>query len=146
MLFRSGKENSHEGNYEDYLRWKELAAGSPSVETAAKSRQAEVVAPAANDSAGSANGNVGGEPEATGKDRPRRLNPIKQKQMEERCVFLEEEIPRIEASIAHTEEQLGVYVSAAETQRLSDLAEQLRSQLVAFTAEWEELMTQLESA
>ena len=141
-----GKVNSHEGNYEDYLRWKELAAGSPSVETAAKSRQAEVVAPAANDSAGSANGNVGGEPEATGKDRPRRLNPIKQKQMEERCVFLEEEIPRIEASIAHTEEQLGVYVSAAETQRLSDLAEQLRSQLVAFTAEWEELMTQLESA
>ena len=32
--------------------------------------------------------------------------------MEERCVFLEEEIPRVEASIAHTEEQLGVYVSA----------------------------------
>ena len=38
--------------------------------------------------------------------RPKRLNPIKQKQMEERCVFLEEEIPRVEASIAHTEEQL----------------------------------------
>ena len=53
-------------------------------------------------------------------DRPRRLNPIKQKQMEDRCAFLEEEIPRIEASIAHTEEQLGVYVSAAETERLSN--------------------------
>ena len=50
-----------------------------------------------------------------GQDRPRRLNPIKQKQMEERCAFLEEEVPRIEAAIAHTEEQLGVYVSAAET-------------------------------
>ena len=34
----------------------------------------------------------------------RRLNPIKQKQMEDRCAFLEEEIPRVEASIAHTEE------------------------------------------
>jgi ATP-binding cassette subfamily F protein 3 len=77
-------------------------------------------------------------------DRPRRLNPIKQKQMEERCVFLEEEVPRIEASIAHTEEQLGVYVSATETQRLSALAEELRAQLAEFTAEWEELMMQLD--
>ena len=66
--------------------------------------------------------------------------------MEERCAFLEEEVPRIEASIAHTEEQLGVYVSADETQRLSDLAAELRSQLAAFTAEWEELMGQLEGA
>ena len=41
------------------------------------------------------------------KGQPRRLNPIKQKQMEERCGFLEEEIPRVEAAIAHTEEQLG---------------------------------------
>ena len=80
------------------------------------------------------------------KERPKRLNPIKQKQMEDRCVFLEEEIPRIEAAIAHTEEQLGVYVSAAETQRLSTLAEELRSQLTALTAEWEELMLQLEGA
>jgi ATP-binding cassette subfamily F protein 3 len=79
-------------------------------------------------------------------NRTRRLNPIKQKQMEERCEFLEEEIPRIEAAIAHTEEQLGVYVSAAETQRLSDLAAELRSQLAALTAEWEELMMQLENA
>ncbi len=77
------------------------------------------------------------------RSRPARLNPIKQKQMEERCAFLEEEIPRIEASIAHTEEQLGVYVSAAETQRLTTLAEELRVQLAALTAEWEELMAQL---
>lgn len=72
------------------------------------------------------------------------MNPIKQKQMEDRCAFLEQEVPRIEASLAHTEEQLGVYVSAAETQRLTDLAESLRAQLGALTAEWEELMAQLE--
>ncbi len=83
--------------------------------------------------------------QATG-SRTRRLNPIKQKQMEERCAFLEEEVPRIEASIAHTEEQLSIYVSAAETQRLADLAGELREQLAAFTAEWEELTMQLESA
>jgi chromosome segregation ATPase len=91
-------------------------------------------------------GTGGAEPNAAANDRPRRLNPIKQKQMEERCAFLEEETPRIEAAIAHTEEQLGVYVSAVETQRLSELAEDLRSQLTALTAEWEELMLQLEGA
>jgi ATP-binding cassette subfamily F protein 3 len=64
--------------------------------------------------------------------------------MEERCAFLEEEIPRIEASIAHTEQQLSVFVSATETQRLSDLAAELRAQLAALTAEWEELTVQLE--
>ncbi|HUH61706.1 MAG TPA: ABC-F family ATP-binding cassette domain-containing protein [Terracidiphilus sp.] len=78
--------------------------------------------------------------------RPRRLNPIKQKQMEERCTFLEEEIPRVESSIAHTEERLGVYVSVAETQRLTRLAKDLRAQLAALTAEWEELAAQLEGA
>ena len=66
--------------------------------------------------------------------------------MEERCTFLEEEIPRIEASIAHTEQQLGVYVSAEETRRLTALAEDLRVQLAAVTAEWDELMMQLEGA
>ena len=79
------------------------------------------------------------------KERSRRLNPLKQKQMEDRCAFLEEEVPRIESAIAHTEEELGVYVSAAETQRLSALAEELREQLATFTAEWEELMVQLEA-
>jgi ATP-binding cassette subfamily F protein 3 len=88
---------------------------------------------------------IEGGPDST-TARSRRLNPIKQRQLQDRCSFLEEEIPRIEASIAHTEEQLGVYVSAAETQRLSDLAVSLREQLAAFIAEWEELMLQLEGA
>jgi ATP-binding cassette subfamily F protein 3 len=135
-----GTVTSHEGNYEDYLRWKGLAAGSPSVESSPRETQPEpatgngaLAAPASGDS-------------DTAPDHPRRLNPIKQKQMEERCAFLEEETPRIEAAIAHTEEQLGVYVSAAETQRLTDLAADLRDQLAALTAEWEELMMQLDGA
>ena len=88
----------------------------------------------------------GGVDGTAGNGRPRRLNPIKQKQMEERCAFLEEEIPRVEASIAHTEEQLGVFVSAAETQRLTELGMALREQLGQLTTEWEELMVQLEGA
>jgi ATP-binding cassette subfamily F protein 3 len=132
-----GKVTSHEGNYEDYLRWKGLglADGSPFGVVSPKQKPPE---PAAK------NGN-GAEAE-TAKERPRRLNPIKQKQMEERCAFLEEETPRIEAAIAHTEEQLGVYVSAAETQRLSALTEELRGQLSELTAEWEELMMLLDGA
>jgi len=66
--------------------------------------------------------------------------------MEDRCAFLEEEIPRVESSIAHTEQQLGIYVSAAETQRLPDLATDLRNQLATLTTEREELMLQLGSA
>ena len=134
-----GNVTSHEGNYEDYLRWKSLGLGladsSLLVESVAKGRVPE---PATK------NGNGTGAEADAAKERPRRLNPIKQKQMEERCAFLEEEVPRIEASIAHTEEQLGIYVSAAETERLIALAGELRAQLAAFTDEWEELMMLLE--
>jgi ATP-binding cassette subfamily F protein 3 len=130
----AGTVTSHEGNYEDFLRWKGLAVGSLLVESVAKERPPEPTAKSAI-----------AEQCDSASDRPRRLNPIKQKQMEERCAFLEEEVPRLEAAIAHTEEQLGVYVSTAETQRLSTLAEDLREQLSAFTAEWEELMLQLDA-
>ena len=139
-----GTVTSHEGNYEDYLRRKEaLAAGTAAMEPAAKPRQPDATPMNGNAAVVVADG---AEPDAAAKERTRRLNPIKQKQMEERCAFLEEETPRIEAAIAHTEEQLGVYVSAAESQRLSELAEDLRSQLAALTVEWEELMMQLEGA
>jgi ATP-binding cassette subfamily F protein 3 len=40
---------------------------------------------------------------------------------------------------------LGVYVSTAETERLTTLAQELRAQLRALTAEWEELIEQLEA-
>jgi ATP-binding cassette subfamily F protein 3 len=143
----NGAITSYEGNYEDYLRKKEeLAAGS--------AKQTPVPHPSGGFSAGRApgletplpehNGNASASAEAQTRERPRRLNPIKQKQMEDRCAFLEEEVPRIESAIVHTEQQLGIYVSAEETQRLTNLAEELRSQLAALTAEWEELMMQLE--
>jgi ATP-binding cassette subfamily F protein 3 len=134
-----GAITTYEGNYEDYLRRKEAqTAGAASVGLSAKPSNHEPAALAANPSELS-------ESDGAAKDRPRRLNPIKQKQMEDRCAFLEEEIPRIEAAIAHTEEQLAVYISATETQRLTDLAAELREQLTTFTVEWEELTVQLDS-
>jgi ATP-binding cassette, subfamily F, member 3 len=150
----SGTVNSYEGNYEDYLRKKEeLTAaaefasqvsntgrpGAPTVSGGHPERSEGPAIPAQPPTASS-----NGAADANGAPKAKRLNPIKQKQIEDRCAFLEEEIPRIEASIAHTEQQLGVYVSADETRRLTQLADNLRNELAALTAEWEELMMQLE--
>jgi ATP-binding cassette, subfamily F, member 3 len=156
----NGVLTNYPGNYEDYLRKKEeLAARADSGETSSsnghlppisKSRSvapasmSEGVAPIGTGTTIVIEGGVDGPAEKN--KGVRRLNPIKQKQMEDRCAFLEEEIPRVEASIAHTEEQLGVFVSATETQRLSELAVGLREQLEQLTAEWEDLMLQLEGA
>jgi ATP-binding cassette subfamily F protein 3 len=79
-----------------------------------------------------------------GAEKIRKLNPIKLKQMRERLTFVEEEIPRIEAAISHTESSLGNYVSMDETQRLTTLLEHLREQHATLNVEWEELMMQLE--
>ncbi|MGA2849548.1 MAG: ABC-F family ATP-binding cassette domain-containing protein [Terracidiphilus sp.] len=161
-----GSVTSHEGNYADYLRWKEAQSAVPASSAigrvgqesgSALHQSATSVVPGDGHKKEGASATAGSLPPATfgstiviegGPDeaaRKRRLNPIKQKQLEDRCAFLEEEIPRIEASIAHTEEQLGNYVSAAETARLSTLAKDLRGQLVSLTTEWEELTMQLEA-
>jgi len=152
----NGTLTMYEGTYEDYLRKKEelaAAATNPEPETKPQpaTKQAEPKpAPVATGTTiviegGIDDSEVRAASSSNNGNRQRRLNPIKQKQMEDRCAFLEEEIPRIEASIAHTEQQLGVFVSAAETQRLTDLAAELRTQLATLTAEWEELTLQLEA-
>jgi ATP-binding cassette subfamily F protein 3 len=139
-----GSVTCHEGNYEDYLRRKEAQTQGAAGTAAVKAVQV-----AAKEAVSAKAGANGASPEllsesSGARERPKRLNPIKQKQMEERCAFLEEETPRIEAALAHTEQQLGVFVSAEETQRLTVLAADLRAQLEALTDEWEELMQQLE--
>jgi len=160
LEIENGTATMYEGNYEDYLRKKEALAQAQVSESRPDAAAAGVIpsqvsktgrpeAPATVAShAGAETGTMivieGGF--ETAKEKPRRLNPIKQKQMEDRCAFLEEEVPRVEAALTLTEQQLGVYVSAAETQRLTELAEELRGQLAVLTAEWEELMMQLEGA
>jgi ATP-binding cassette, subfamily F, member 3 len=142
LEIEGGAVTAYEGNYEDYLRRKSALAAPPPAEAPVQqhekpaSRGATIVIEGGYEEFD----NATSSPVA----RSRRLNPIKQKQLQDRCVFLEEEIPRIESAIAHTDEQLGVYVSAAETQRLTILAGELRAQLAALTAEWEELTAQLE--
>jgi len=139
----NGSVIAYEGNYEDYLRRKEvLAAGDLAANELVAKAVLQRAAP--TNGASSAQTASADAADSAPKERSRRLNPIKQKQMEERCAFLEEETPRIEAAIAHTERALGVYVSAAETERLTRLAEDLRAQLASLMAEWEELVMQLE--
>ncbi len=140
----NGTVTTYEGNYEDYLRKKEsFALGAVTAASAPPRGETQEPVQAFQHTSPSGTTIVieGGPDDTT---RKRRLNPIKQKQMEDRCAFLEEEIPRIEGAIAHTEEQLAIYVSAAETQRLTDLAAELRGQLAALTVEWEDLTVQLD--
>jgi ATP-binding cassette subfamily F protein 3 len=141
MEVKDGGVVVYPGNYAEFVRDQE--------EQAAKGNGSRTTAPVATGAltATSVPENDDSKVEESSaalKDRVKKLNPIKLKQMEDRCAFLEEEVPRIEASIAHTESALGNFVSVAETERQSALLEDLRGQLAALTAEWEELMMTLE--
>jgi ATP-binding cassette, subfamily F, member 3 len=71
--------------------------------------------------------------------RQRRLNPIKRKEMQQRCRQVEEEIARLEAGIAHCETALQTYVDSEETLRLTRELKGHRSELENLMAEWEGL-------
>ena len=115
------------GNYEDYLWKKQNAEGgaAPAVVHAAVSIPS--------------NGDSASDPPPTAEPKPRRLNPIKLRQMQERCTQIEEEIARLEAGIAECESALTSFVSAAETARLSELLQRRRTDLETLLAEWEEI-------
>ena len=123
----NGTVHVYPGNYEDYMRRK---AGIPDPVVAAAAASQPVL-----DATSEAIENNG---------RTRRVNPIKRKQMQDRLIFVEREIPRVENAIAETEQALGNFVSADETQRQSAALEELRAQHVGLSSEWEELMQQLE--
>ncbi len=74
----------------------------------------------------------------------KRVNPIKLRQMQDRLAAVEAEIPRVDGWVAETEQALGVYVSAEETQRLTEVLAALRDRQAELNSEWEELSMQLE--
>jgi ATP-binding cassette subfamily F protein 3 len=125
-----GHVHIYPGNYEDYLYRKQSEAATASAPGVEQQQAAPKDAAPTESVESSA--------------RAKRLNPIKLKQMQERNEFVEEEIPRLESAIAHTETELGRYVSAEETQRQTVLLQQLREQHASLLAEWEELALQLE--
>jgi ATP-binding cassette subfamily F protein 3 len=125
------------GNYEDYLWRKEGKAGAAPDGTLAEQSVSTTTIP---DEPLNQNG-VPPQAEA----RPKRLNPIKLRQMKDRLQELEEEIARLEGAIAATETALQNFVSVEETRTQTELLERSKSDLEHAMAEWEELGQQLEA-
>ena len=75
----------------------------------------------------------------------KRLNPIKLKQMQDRCQELEGQISAAESDIATFETNLANFVSAEETVRVSALLEERRSELTELLSEWERVSQLVES-
>jgi len=114
------------GNYEDYL-WRKQG-GPEAIVQSLKPTPPPVVsvptpAPAAN---------------------VKRLNPIKLKQLQDRLIFTENEMPRIEEQITQHETDLSTFRSAEESQRLSNAIAELRAKHEALMHEWEEISIALE--
>ncbi len=86
-----------------------------------------------------ANGNAEAEPVGSADSKAKRLNPIKRKQMEDRVRELEAEINRLEDAIADCEASLQTFVSAEETQRLTEELAGRKVELQSRLAEWEGL-------
>src|SRR6266581_3936338 len=125
-----GRVEVYPGNYEDYL-WRKQGG-------AARLQEAVAAAPAAVQP-------VNGNGAAPAESKSKRLNPIKRKQMEDRVRELEHEITRMEAAIAECESALQTFVSADETQRLTQELEKHKRSLQAKVQEWEELGQALEA-
>jgi ATP-binding cassette, subfamily F, member 3 len=118
--------NVYPGNYEDYL-WRKGAIAAPAAEPEAEVAEAPPAAAEADDA------------------RPKRLNPIRLRQLKERRESMEEETARLEAEIAGYESALADFKSAEETIHLSDLLARRRSDLESLLSEWEQVSTQIQS-
>ena len=142
-----GRVEVYPGNYEDYL-WRKQGR------VAAVPTLADVPmrdgSPRASSSPAKGTQPVNGDHSqpAIGPEEPRgkRLNPIKRQQMEGRLHEIEEEIARVEAGIAQSENSLLTFVSADETQRQSKALESQRKELESLMANWEELSQVLAAA
>jgi ATP-binding cassette subfamily F protein 3 len=127
-----GRVEVYPGNYEDY-RWRKEGGAAALQKAVTSSTHAQPT-----------NGNVNGQPKSEDA-AAKRLNPIKRKQMEDRVHELESEINRLEDTIAECEAALQTFVSAEETQRVTQELGVRRGELQGRLAEWEELGQALQS-
>ncbi len=114
------------GNYEEYL-WK-------------KSGQDEILEAKMTEQLAAAPVAVAAAPAV---EQKKRVNPMKLKQMEDRCKQLEQAIAHAESDIAELEGR--PYVSAEEALRVAGMLEQKRGDLEKAMAEWEETSAALEA-
>jgi ATP-binding cassette subfamily F protein 3 len=130
-----GHVDVYPGNYEDYL-WRKQGGAEALQKTVAASPLA---------TAQPTNGNQAGASQSASESKSKRLNPIKRKQMQARLQEVEQEIADREAAIAQCEASLQTFVSAEETQRLTQELADNKAELKGFLAEWEELGQVLQS-
>jgi ATP-binding cassette subfamily F protein 3 len=122
----SGEVHVFPGNYEDYLWRKE-------------GRQIDLTLPDGHVP------EVHVPPPAALLPSAKRLNPIKLRQMQERCQDLEHQIADLEAEIAGYETELANFVNAEETMRVSAALDKRRSELSELLKEWEQVSQVVES-
>jgi ATP-binding cassette subfamily F protein 3 len=126
-----GKVEVFPGNYEDYVWRKQRAeSGEDSSDVAARST------PTLSDVPGY---------EVHKAHRRKRLNPIKLKQLQDRCQQLEEDIASLEHGIEECEHELQSFVSPEKNQRQTDLLTQRRADHAKLMQEWEELSALMET-
>ncbi len=137
-----GQVQVYPGNYEDYLWRKEQVGkapeGGPRAQSAGRGARRQESKPS-----GAELPPANGKPPTATSDqseaRQKRLNPIKRKQMQERCQEAEEAIARVEAVIAQCETALQNFVSEEETLRLTQELKDRRAELAGLLEEWEDL-------
>jgi ATP-binding cassette subfamily F protein 3 len=123
-----GEVRVYPGNYEDY-RWRKEreAAGE---ETPLRASLPEIPV----------------ETAARPSQNQKKVNPIKLKQMQDRCAELEELIEQTEQDIRECEKALESFVSAEETQRQTALLAERKAGLEALLSEWGELSENLQTS
>jgi ATP-binding cassette, subfamily F, member 3 len=129
-----GRVEVFPGNYEDYLWRKQRATGAAGEDSSNEGRNDY---PTLSD--------VPGYVEQKAESR-KRMNPIKLRQMQDRCQQVEAQIANLEDGIAECERELQSFVSVEETQRQTDLLTRHRVDLVTLMAEWEELSQAMETS
>jgi ATP-binding cassette subfamily F protein 3 len=127
------------GNYEDYL-WRKQQRSEGSVAPSLPLRPEARSVPETS----LVSGNGAGEDEAADIAK-KRLNPLRRKQMEDRCHELEEEIARTETAINQCETGLQHFVSPEETRRLNSELESHKTTLEDLMQEWEDLSQTLDA-
>jgi ATP-binding cassette subfamily F protein 3 len=118
-----GRVTPYPGNYEEYLSAKQREAAPPAV-----------IAPAAT---------VAEAVESKAAVPARRLNPMKVKQLEERCVALEAEIGLLEMEAAALDEKLATQLLHDEARKVVEASAAKREKIERLTAEWEAALEQL---
>jgi len=137
------KVEVYPGNYEDYL-WRKQGGSVKQEETLLHQLSGELFAVKSEEENRSNGSHKSGAEVVAAK--PKRMNPIKRKQMEDRVRELETSINREEAAIAQCETAMREFVSAEESRRRAGELDVRKSAHAALVKEWEELANSLQKA